>query len=135
MRPLNVFFAIGMTALAAAAQAQESLCDPCLDVPADYQALKPLATDWPHPSSPIYVPSTRFNMGATRPVDMRRMLELRQWLDRLPSIASLPGLTPAVVLPDRSVPPTAEPAAVEVTTSPEPAPAPSSATPPTDSAP
>ncbi len=117
MRPLSVFFVIGATALAPAAEAQEPgiRLGPLLDVPADYQALKPLPTDWPRPSEALNVYRMRFNMGATGPINLRRStpMNLRQ------SIETLRGLSP-VVRPDRRVPPAAAPAADEAVTPPQP---------------
>lgn len=117
MRLLNAFFVIGMTALAPAAEAQvpEFPPRPLLDVPADYQALKPLATDWPRPSNLIYFLSTRYNMGATGPINLRQSVEPR----RLRAIESLRGLTPSPspssatppsgTRPPASTPPASEP--------------------------
>lgn len=119
MRPLNVFFVIGATALAPAAEAQEpgSRLGPLLDVPADYQALKPLPTDWPRPSDALNFYRTRYNMGATGPVNLRRSTPMnpRQ------SIEVLRGLSPStIVVPDRRVPPAAAPAPGEAAEPPQP---------------
>jgi hypothetical protein len=86
MRLLTALSVISLAASAPAVLAQEPL-RPYLDVPADYQPLRPLPTDWPRPSNRNYVPATRYTMGETGPNGMRmnalrraerRLLELRQ---------------------------------------------------------
>jgi hypothetical protein len=99
MRLLKAFVIIGATAIAPAGLAQESYPIRLLDVPADYQALKPLPTDWPRPSNTITFPSTRYTMGVTGPVNMRRPVEPRRL-----SIETLRGLTP----PQSRQPPSSE---------------------------
>jgi hypothetical protein len=83
----NAILILGLTALASAAPAQESLCNPCrLDVPADYQLLKPLPTEWPRPENAFNAPSTRYNLGAGGPIyggqsmDPRRLRDLQRSL-------------------------------------------------------
>lgn len=113
MRLLNAFFVIGMTALAPAAEAQvpEFPPRPLLDVPADYQALKPLPTDWPRPSEALNFYRTRYNMGATGPINMRRPVSEPRLLR---AIESLRGLTPpSVTSPSDTAPSTNAPPASE----------------------
>ena len=80
--------------LAPAIHAQESLCEPCLDVPADYQALKPLPTDWPVPGNRNYFRGAPFSMGATGPINMRQTMDMRQMGELRRAIRLLQRRTP-----------------------------------------
>lgn len=96
--PPGLLYLIGVSnlmVLAPAIDAQESICDPCLDVPADYQALKPLPTDWPIPANRNYFRGTRFSMGATGPVNRRQTVDLHRLGELRRTIRALQSLTPA----------------------------------------
>jgi hypothetical protein len=117
MRLMNALSVIGLAASAPAVLAQEPL-RPYLDVPADYQPLRPLPTDWPRPSNRSYVPATRYTMGETGPNGLRvnalrraerRLLELREMeLRRMGIVPDVTGdagrVTPADAPVDATAP-------------------------------
>ena len=117
MRRLEVLVVVGVISVATAALAQESFSIRLLDVPADYQALRPLPTDWPPPVNTFWNRNTRYSLGPTRSnfspgSEVMRLRGLRDVQLRYENLRNRvpPGATPPTgAAPPAGTPPASAP--------------------------